>query len=1302
MFNFAPPAKVARTQRSSVSQASIQHHHHDVSSSVTSRPPTVPSSLSQRTIEFPENPTAVLRQQQLASALSRGNSAWRTIAGIGNRVAWTVDETSVQIWTVDCSTGSLQGPAFYPAPTFDSVGNATTTTNIAAFAAEWESEETILVCSKSGVVRSLDSRVEFEFASDDVAIEISAFAVLGAQDQGTSSSSCLVVAGTTSGLVLSYNVRSTEEDAGVLDTLNAPQALATATGTGWLSWLTGGRGSTAPSNRKSNNRAAAAVGIERLTASTTTNHHLWVVQGGHQVLLVDIAAGVTQFQILFAVDLESSIGAKGEVLGLESIVDGALLVYRYFDTRSEKDALALVAIAAKSGSVSSVTALSGLGSLITNKHGGGLAAAKGAVVALSSRANQGHDVTLVFGACAIRVHNAAGVRHPCTSEDVTVLTRRDGGSVSAEYLLAAKVINDGRGDVLLLDTQSGPYVGSPDASRSVAAAGHGSDLTPTFGGHRNGGELLATPGGGEMRIHISQRIAGILSASRVDARATVDEVVLNVVDDILQNTPLHAANWARVDLHSEDINLFTYVTRNLVFRQEEHQSLVQELFRRHRDDTWSKLSHSVVASLVSVQEQLRCLVEIRRLQNDIRSINEVTVTALIAAATSQPQQQQLAVKQTAAIVSSAAEEHSQELLRKAIVDVADVLRAEALSSNGIGGGLPSTASSAEITFGKAENICMILRRLNTIVSETWVMHNNNTSSSPTNAGGTGTAASYVAEVEARVRLTLAASFVFASILGHVHSGRSTTTADRSHESSSQRAGVEEIDRDDVGPIAVLRKSANQPDHVLAEIAQSLNAEPSGKDALWTSGVAGGASGFEAALLDQALLLSDALAALCNNAMTTGGGGSITGSSRSGLVALQQAVLDMLTVMLDSLLSFSSTASFSADLIRRSLLRQPFVAQNVGFPFGSPASADNHSLVAASSIRKAVLAAAESFAMQYRLYDIMFLFAAGDYHPDPESSGSHFATMRTYIAMEEQRAAGSAASSEFLPYCIEALVAQDREPELLALPALLADFPSAAAGGTSDIQNVRDELLRQYAPHLHWQTDPTAFYSLREEGAQGNPNVPYGSTALEHRSRCLSMAKLGWIAHGAPVTGHYDDVVTDELIVDAQRSYLSDPNVASRYGPNEVLTTTEAVQRLVAVATASSPSSSTPVSQSNPIRYWELAAAIASRTPLPLRGELSALLLREALASDGVEALLSIPADAVSERELLARFSATVTGRVLLSSPCMRTDYHELGNTIQRALAHHSNHNAVEQQVLGERLSVTLTNWIALRATNGCV
>ena len=121
-----------------------------------------------------------------------------------------------------------------------------------------------------------------------------------------------------------------------------------------------------------------------------------------------------------------------------------------------------------------------------------------------------------------------------------------------------------------------------------------------------------------------------------------------------------------------------------------------------------------------------------------------------------------------------------------------------------------------------------------------------------------------------------------------------------------------------------------------------------------------------------------------------------------------------------------------------------------------------------------------------------------------------------------------------------------------------------------------------------------------------------------------------------------------------------------------------------------------------MRYWELAAAIASRTPLPLRGELCALLLREALASDGVEALLSIPADAVSERELLARFSATVTGRVLLSSPCMRTDYHELGSTIQRALAHHSNHDAAQQQALGERLSVTLTNWIALRATNGCV
>ncbi|CUG09038.1 Hypothetical protein, putative, partial [Bodo saltans] len=615
MFNFAPPAKVARTQRSSVSQASIQHHHHDlVASSVTSRQSHVPPSVSQRTIEFPENPTAVLRQQQLVAAGGRGGSR-PIIAGIGARVAWQVDDVSVQLWTIDSNTGSLKGPALFPTPTFDVITD-NRPANVAAFAAEWEAEETVLLCSKSGVVRSLDARIEFQFDSEDVSIEISAFAVLGGNERG--GSSCFVVAGTTSGLVLSYNIRSTEEDAGVLDTrsylLNTPQALTASTSTGWLSWLTGGgRASTSQQQQRKQPQSlnsSAPLGVERLFISSTNPNHLWIVQGGQQVLLVDIAAGVTEFQILFAVDLESSIGAKGSVLGIDSIVDGALLVYRYFDARSEKESLALVTLSSKNGSVSTVTALSGLGSLLTTTRHHGTP-----VVALSSRAQQGHEVTIVFGSCAIRVNNAAGVRHPCTSEDVTVLTRQDGTVISEAHLLAAKVVcnqQQQQSDVVLLDTHSGPFFASPDGSRSVVGANRSGEalMSPTFNGVGNVGGS----------IHMSQRIAGILSASRVDARATLDEIVMNVVDEILQNTPLHAANWARVDLHSEDINLFTHVTRHLVVRQEEHRALMKELFTRHYDSTWSKLSQPVVASLVSIQEQLRCLVEIRRIQNDIRSI----------------------------------------------------------------------------------------------------------------------------------------------------------------------------------------------------------------------------------------------------------------------------------------------------------------------------------------------------------------------------------------------------------------------------------------------------------------------------------------------------------------------------------------------------------------------------------------------------------------------------------------------------------------------------------------------------------
>lgn len=356
-------------------------------------------------------------------------------------------------------------------------------------------------------------------------------------------------------------------------------------------------------------------------------------------------------------------------------------------------------------------------------------------------------------------------------------------------------------------------------------------------------------------------------------------------------------------------------------------------------------------------------------------------------------------------------------------------------------------------------------------------------------------------------------------------------------------------------------------------------------------------------------------------------------------------------------------AFFSKLLRKTLLRSPFVEEPYGYPHGPPRIGSSFS----SPIRVVstsyggtvslpfglrVIKAAESLALGFDVFDVLADFALSVVINDPTRSNEY-----SYAAsdpLHHSYQAGSASNSVtvgsssfsspyallveyckrnngFFMFALHYLLSQQREWELVSLPgSLFAGIPQA--------REHRNLFLEKYAPSLLWVTSPTRFDAILRESIAPHPYISYGSDALSHRSRCVALSHLSFIAAGCPTfSTNFGDLELSTEIVKAHKKYFYATSAHEVFGAQEL------VQRLLAL-------------EGN-VGAWTDAARIAILTRESLSKDLLMQIFRQCKSCD--ENIFRTFEESVNEKEASELLFRTATGRVirncrpLLSSSLLR-------------------------------------------------
>lgn len=358
-------------------------------------------------------------------------------------------------------------------------------------------------------------------------------------------------------------------------------------------------------------------------------------------------------------------------------------------------------------------------------------------------------------------------------------------------------------------------------------------------------------------------------------------------------------------------------------------------------------------------------------------------------------------------------------------------------------------------------------------------------------------------------------------------------------------------------------------------------------------------------------LSNTLAeAVATSMMPTQGTDTAAASLWNVSVVDQLRLLDLVAILIHFVFQNHSqgNSSFYADVIRCTLFREPFFCEPLGYPFGSPrVSAD-------SMLGSAVLRICEELALEFNVGDILLAICLADPVEDPLREKELYKLLGVYCRR----------NPHMYEFALRSLLAQRREWELQLLPDLLPDYEPGTVA--------RDMFLEQEAPQLAWIVKPTAFEALIAEGVRSSSYLAYGEDLVTHRSRCLSMSKLAWVAAGAPTSATYHAMRLDEAIVVAQKACLLPETKNVELGPAEI------VQRLLKLSS---------------LDAWVHAARVASLVQENLSEDLLTQVIRRAKLHDG-EALLNIMQDGTSELEIARALEETAIGRILTAMADQQT------------------------------------------------
>ncbi|KPI85721.1 hypothetical protein ABL78_5208 [Leptomonas seymouri] len=1263
---FAPPAKVPRTQRQTLAIQTPPFAY--------KRTTELSSGLSEA------SPTTLEEAVLVNQTNSLKMPAASFLSGTGTHMCWMVDENQklLRVWNV-CRPGwENAAPRLAEIPYF-----AAAKEGLPLFVSEMSAEEESLAfCSERGAISSLDHSIEVQMLDGDSTMTASSFVC--ARRRVETATFIMTVLGTTSGLLVvdvkyegshstvefdrrdpasfcwapnshnnlqlqtqrrAYSLLGTtdnglgadrsgdvEDNEEELADAHMPAELpcrqsstSPSASTSWWSSLKsfvsrndharsssdcrpsrGGTQSPIDSTEmivasEAERSSAAEVGVWPLSAvgrarrgdsafafiHLQLRHHypeqIVAVNAANEIFLLDCgpippteeatptkrAVRNRRVKIKWGTSLTSSLGRSGHVVSLTETRHKMCLLYSVAGTSARPlPALWLVTVDASLGRVVNVVVLNSIAGVIAAATR--IPSHQIKIFADDTR----REVLVSIGSYLLRVNNQVGVRQPCSSEDTLHIK-------SLDHPIAS-LLTEG-GSLVTLDA-NGPHLMVKDVYSTHVSYGGDVNTTTAGGWHAHDGDHS---GEGELRR--------ILEAVRADPKLALDSAVLYASEALCapdvqpqQGGQRGNGNWARRNLNVEDENVVVRVTQQLTARQQAHRRFVTAVLRDGA--VRSQLSHGTLAQLFSAQEALVCLCALRSLQNvglrrssttdDFALVQQVLppFTAMLDAVQrggsyllqrrpsrhgdSEQQRQPPLVKNAQQL------DRCQEILRRAVVNVADAIRQEQMSNLAANGNTDSSSNgaaaltAAELCFSSPANLVRLLKAIG----------------------------SYMVEVRNTVSLSLEDKYAECYAVGCVYVVVAQTVVES---------------REDLRTIYELPKG------VLAH--------------MWTNST-DPIFGAELCFSQCCVQLADMLADICVGVADVS---AIMSDAAANLVALTlQHKCDLLDLVA-YLLYFSLTNSthqdrtFASSAITNTILREPFVSGPVGYPHGSPTPSS-----CCAEIGRRILRISEQMALRFDAMPILMAFALATPVDDPASKPELYERLQLYCQQ----------NGLVLDAALHTLWQQRREWELLSLPAVLL--------GCSDARARRNDFLEAQAPHLLWLAEPSRYDALNAEGQTCPPYIPYGEDQVSHRSRCNAVARLAWVASGAPTSSRFNDVELSEAIVEAQQQFLAPDCDHVSLGPQA------AVQRLLELK--------------DNVLAWVQAAVIASHTRQPTNEDLLVQVLRHCRVHDG-EALRAIYTDSVSEREMDARLRKTALGEVVIACSKLQ-DKEALGRVCETLLS----------------------------------
>lgn len=678
MFVFAPPVKVARTQRS---RTLIQDN-----TIYASEESALAADLGDTTI--------------VTGPCVMEASAF--LSGTGRHMCWLVDENKklIRLWNLSAPFWRRSEPRIVEIPYF-----AAAHEGVPLFVSEMDDvEESLAFCSERGAVSSLDHSVEFQFLDQNETVKASCFACIRRRDCGEV---ILTAVGTTTGSLVvdikhhgeHHTVEFDRQESGgdVLQKMPSPSMQKSSKWWRSIRSMLGGRADSHDVDLSANSVGGSVPRVASVPDTLRDAHDGLAVTHAvfrrcypQEVVCVNAISEIVLLEFnhndifpKWAVNVQSVLGREGYVITVAESRHRVCVLFATRPSRQSGDLPSLVValFGSTQGNLIHYNVLNTITDVVRATTD-----APRHHVKLYLDDDRSHVVLFVRHIC-VRVNMQVGVRSPCCSEDTLFLK-------GMKSPMGSVLMTDG--SVVTLDA-CGPIptwedVWSEQLPTPMTVL---PDAADAFTGSLYEDSMVG-------------RVSALLVAVRADpTKMLLDDTILATSDEIATMHTVHGSNWARADLNAEDENIVLYVTRHLRRRQQAHRRFLAAVLAS--GTIMGDVRPTTIAQLFTVQEALLSLVALRGLQNVGSASLGLSPTAYTCARSLPTIICERTSGEIRLIQSSEQLERCQQILRRCVVAVAEQLRSSTAVDT-------STATAAEMVFSNPRNVSLLLGQVHEYIS----------------------------------------------------------------------------------------------------------------------------------------------------------------------------------------------------------------------------------------------------------------------------------------------------------------------------------------------------------------------------------------------------------------------------------------------------------------------------------------------------------------------------------------------------------------------------------------------------------